>query len=141
MKNSGFTLPEILIVVGILITLAALGIPNLIRARMNANEASAIASVRTLVTAAHNWRAANPSYPTDEAVLAGANPPYIDSVLGSGLKQGYSFSLAGAASSFTVTATPVTVTVTGNRYLFADESGVVRANTGAAADATSPPIE
>ena len=141
MQRKGFTLPEILIVIGIIVVLAALAIPNLIRARMNANEASAVASVRSLVTAAHNWRTVNPNYPTDATVLASASPPYIDSVLGAGLKQGYSFSLTGAAVNFSVVASPVNPTITGNRYFFADESGVVRANIGGAADATSQPIE
>lgn len=140
-KRAGFTLVEIMIVVAIIALLAAIAIPNLLRARLNANESAAIAAMQTISTAAQSYRSANPTYPLALGSLSGATPPYIDSVLGSGAKQGYSFSLLGSTNSFTATGGPQTVGTTGSRYFFVDESGVVRYSASATATGTSTPIE
>ena len=140
MKKKGFTLVEIIITVGILSTVATLAIPNLLRSRVDANEASAVASMRIIVAASHNYRGFNPSFPAALLALSSATPPYIDSALGTGTKQGYSYVLVGLTNTFSVTAAPVNPGASGNRYFFADESGVIRANTGGAADVTSPSI-
>ena len=81
----GFTLVEIMIVVAIIALLAAIAIPNLLRARHNANESAAIASLRTISTAMESFRVAEtpPAYPASLATL-GAPPsssPYIDAQL------------------------------------------------------------
>jgi prepilin-type N-terminal cleavage/methylation domain-containing protein len=144
MRNRrGFTLVEIMIVVAIIALLAAIAIPNLLRARLNANESAAIAAMQTLSTAAQSYRSANPGYPVNLFALSSDTPPYIDSVLGSGAKQGYSFTLAGATNSFNATASPVATGTTGSRSFYVDQSGVVRfsASSAAVATAGSPPIE
>ena len=71
--------------------------PNLLRARLSANEATAIAAMRTLSTAYESYRAAQspPAYPSALTDLNASNPPYIDSVLAGGNKSGYSFAPAG----------------------------------------------
>lgn len=140
-KRAGFTLVEIMIVVAIIALLAAIAIPNLLRARLNANESAAIAAMQTLSTAAQSYRSANPTYPAVLTNLSSATPPYIDSVLGSGAKQGYNFALTGLTNAFTATASPSTVGTTGSRYFFVDESGVVRFSASATATSASTPIE
>lgn len=140
-KRAGFTLVEIMIVVAIIALLAAIAIPNLLRARLNANESAAIAAMQTLSTAAQSYRSANPTYPAALTNLSGATPPYIDSVLGAGAKQGYNFVLTGVTNAFTATAGPQSVGTTGSRYFFVDESGVVRSNASATATSASSPIE
>jgi len=126
--KKGFTLVEIMIVVAIIILLAAIAIPNLLRARLNANEAAAIGGMRTLSTALESFRAAQtaPAYPTALAELSSATPAYIDATLGSGTKQGYSYSFTrNSANEYTISATPITTGVTGSRSFVLDETGVI----------------
>ena len=139
--RKGFTLVEIMIVVAIIILLAAIAIPNLLRARHNANEAAAIASCRTLSTAQESFRAAQtvPSYANRLTDLSGVTPPYIDTTLGTGTKQGYIYAFQGTTNNneYTIAATPVDTNVTGTRVFRVDESGVVCAGTSIAT-ATTP---
>ncbi len=130
--RKGFTLVEIMIVVAIIILLAAIAIPNLLRARLNANEAAAIGGMRTLSTALESYRAAqtSPAYPTALTVLSAATPAYIDSTLGAGSKQGYSYSFTrDSANEYTISATPITTGVTGSRSFVLDETGVITDGT------------
>ncbi len=134
-----FTLVEIMIVVAIIGLLSAIAIPNLLRARMNANESSAIYSLRSISTACESYRAADDptSYPPDLNTLAQANPPYIDSVLAAGNKSGYLFQfIRTSANQYHATATPQIPNITGVRLFYVDESGVIRAG----ADASGAPI-
>jgi type IV pilus assembly protein PilA len=126
MNRKGFTLVEIMIVVAIIALLAAIAIPNLLRARLAANESAAIAALKTIASAAHTFRASNPEYPADLDALGDPTPPYIDSVLAGGAKQGYDFVLVGDDAGFTATARPTSFGVTGNRGFFVDTSGVIR---------------
>ncbi len=128
-RRKGFTLVEIMIVVAIIALLAAIAIPNLLRMRHNANEGAAIATERTISTALESYRAAQtpPTYVGGTlAALSTATPPYIDATLGTGTKQGYGFVLSNVtANTYTCTATPVTINVTGTRAFVVTESGVI----------------
>lgn len=142
-RAGGFTLVEIMIVVAIIALIAAIAIPNLLRARHNANEGAAIGNMHTVVSAIEQFRSASapPTYPANWAALAGANPPYFDPVLQTGTKQGYTFTyVLVSADQYTLNANPVTPNVTGTRGFFADESGVIRAAAVAPANASSPPL-
>ena len=139
--KAGFTLVEIMIVVAIIVLLAAIAIPGILRSRLSANEAGAVASLKTISWAATTYRAQNPSYPVNLSDLAISVPAYVDSVLGSGVKQGYQFNLSGSTNTFNVTAAPVTQNITGVRTFYVDAGGVIRASANGTADATSPPIQ
>jgi len=135
-EKHGFTLVEIMIVVAIISLLAAIAIPNLLRARHNANEAAGIAALRTISTACESYRSAQTptSYPANLAVLSTEKPPYIDATLAAAVstdtaKQGYYYTYAlKNANQYTCTATPAVSGTTGTRIFFVDESGVIRLN-------------
>ena len=151
-KQKGFSLIELLIVVAIILIIAAIAIPNLLRAKIAANEASAVGSLRTLNTACIAFSTSYGQFP---ALLTNLGPiasggtasstsaDLIDSVLSAGSKSGYTFAYTAGTSnqSYTITATPITVGQTGQRMFFTNQSGVIRADvSGAGATAASTPI-
>jgi prepilin-type N-terminal cleavage/methylation domain-containing protein len=159
-KKSGFTLIELMIVVAIIAIIAAIAIPNLLRSRMSANEASAAGAMRTISTGEVAFQTAafvdtDSDGVGDYGSLAqmgnpdggGATPPYIDQVLAGGQKQGYIFTVAvtngtaTATPAYTCTATPASAGRSGYREYFVDESGVIRFTAdGTAVSVTSSPL-
>ncbi|MFC1667158.1 type II secretion system protein [Candidatus Omnitrophota bacterium] len=144
MNRKAFTLVEILVVMAILTSLAALAIPLLLRARHNANEAAAIVSLKQISKACISFYSTQTptSYPANLAVLGAAVPPYINSTLAGATaaataRQGYFYTYALVnANQFTCTATPALSGTTGSRIFFVDETAVIRLNNVA-----GPPIE
>ncbi len=145
-KQKGFSLIELLIVVAIILIIAAIAIPNLLRARMAANESSAVASIRTINTGEITYNSTYPTvgYAAALVNLGGTTPCtptstsacVIDSVLAGGNKSGYNFTATGSggppATSYYATAIPVTLNQTGIRSFCSFEDAVIRVQpTGA----------
>jgi type IV pilus assembly protein PilA len=154
-KQKGFSLIELLIVVAIILIIAAIAIPNLLRARMAANESSAVASIRTINTGMITYNSTYPTvgYAGTLTVLGGVAPCtpssttacLIDSVLSAGTKSGYTFHATGAggppAVQYYATGVPVTLNQTGTRSFCAFEDAVVRVQPSGAAIASEAGCE
>ena len=118
-----------MIVVMVIGIITAIAVPNLLQSKAAANEASAISSLRLMVSA----------YAPDLATLGAVS--LVDDVLGSGTKDGYYFTTSGGTISFILNANPIVFNSTGKRSFFADESGVIRyTTTNAPASSSDPPI-
>jgi len=112
-----------ILVLPFILIIAAIAIPNLLKARIAANEASAVASVRTIDTAAISYQLDKKSYPSDLAQLQQAG--LIDATLASGLKSGYKFTYVSQGNSFFLLAAPVKAQNTGTRNFCSSEDAVV----------------
>jgi prepilin-type N-terminal cleavage/methylation domain-containing protein len=153
-KQKGFSLIELLIVVAIILIIAAIAIPNLLRARIAANEASAASSLRTINTACITYNSTYGGYPLALSSLGpsnGATPTsttadLLDQVLaptGGGnvsTNSGYVFTYTGSQYVYNTQGAPASLNQTGVRYFYSDQSGVIRYAVGVAATSGSSPL-
>ena len=157
-KEKGFSLIELLIVVAIILIIAAIAIPNLLRSRIAANESSAVGSLRTINSAEITYASTYPSlgYSPDLNSLAGSScgaptssaACLIDATLAAATsstspgKSGYYFTY-GASSSlgYTLTAQPHHAGSTGNKFFYTDGTAVIHYNNGSGATSSSPAIQ
>jgi type IV pilus assembly protein PilA len=136
----GFSLIEMMIVVAIIGIVAAIAVPNLVKARESADSASAVSSCRTLNTAQNLYYNSYTAYGTlSELVPFGTLDPY----LGSGSKADYTFTLTVNNSvlppAFTVNADPIIDSANMPHY-YTDQTLVIRWAQGTPASAASPSI-
>jgi len=144
-RNKGFSLIELLIVVAIILIIAAIAIPNLLKARRSANEGSATASMRTIGSGELLYRSTQGVFTSLTGLSADG---VIDNVLGGGSKSGYLFTATPGGGTlaplqFTADAAPAVptgATASGTRYYFTDETQVIRYSLVGAATASSQPI-
>jgi type IV pilus assembly protein PilA len=140
MKNQkGFSLIELLLVVAVILIISAIAVPSFLRSRMRANEASAVASIRTIDTGAVTYSVAYPNvgFPAQLDMLGGAEPCtaspasacLIDDAIAQGAKGGYAFVWTGDGAtpsvSYTVTGTPQAPGSSGQSMYCSDQTDVI----------------
>ena len=151
MRQRGFSLIELLIVVAIILIIAAIAVPNLLKARIAANEASAVSSVREIKTAEMLYYNAYPAigYAVQLSQLGGPEPctassttaclvadPLSNAGTGTQGKSGYVFSAVGSASTgaindiFVIGAAPLNPNVTGTRLFCTSNDNALREDPG-----------
>ena len=146
---------EMLIVITIILIIAAIAIPQLIKSRIVANEAAAVSALRTIASmnVIYSSTYQNGFAPSLAALGPGggshtsAAADLVDDLLAGGVRNGYTFTYApskpGGTSTyeaFTVNADPISPSVTGIRYFFVDQTNVLRFNLGGPANASSQPV-
>ncbi len=143
-SQSGFSLIELLIVVAIILVIAAIAIPNMLRSRMAANEASAVNSLRTLTTAENTYYTTYPNlgFACNLKSLGGGKVPpdstaanIIEDALANGMKAGYRFATGACTvqgtftSGFQYSAAPLAPNQSGVRFFCVDTTGIVKFST------------
>lgn len=116
-NNSGFTLVEIMLVVLIIAILSAIAIPNILRARVNAHDAAAQASLKAISTAMETYLATNTVYPLTVTALLGVTPPYLQIDYFTGIHSGFTFTVDTLTSQiYSVTAAPASANLGSSSY-------------------------
>lgn len=153
----GFSLIELLVVVAIILVIAAMAIPNFLRARVSANEAGAVYGARTINTAEVTYSATfgigyAPSLaalgPPAGGPVSAANASLIDEVLATGKRSGYTFTYTPAPAvgpsnvipNYAMDIAPQIPGNTGVRYFYTDQSAVVHQNFAGPAGPNDTPI-
>ena len=134
--KKGFTLIELMIVVAIIAIIAAIAIPSLLTAKISGQEAAVIASMRTISSTQEQYRARYGTYANLTQLSAAS---FVDPVLGSGQKSGYTVAITATTNTWYCTAIPNVFNQTGVRGFYVDQSGVLRYTTNGAAPTTASP--
>src|SRR5271170_255311 len=138
-QQQGFSLIELLIVVAIILIISAIAIPSYLRSRMQANEASAVGSLRMINTSAVTYSSTyqDVGFPTNMVDMGGVTPCtatstsacILENTIAQGTKSGYTFLWTGDGAtpsvSYTLTATPLQVGSSGQRQFCTDQTGVI----------------
>jgi len=153
-SNKGFSLIELLVVVAVILVIAAIAIPNFLRSKLRANEASSVQSLRNISTAELIYSTTySIQFSTNLTQLSGNginpdqnNAGLIDSVLAGGIKSGYIFTYTpiltdpqGHTATYSLTADPQSG-LSGQLHFYTDQSCIIRSNVSGPAGPTDLPL-
>lgn len=120
-KNTGFSLLELLIVVAIILIIATISIPSLLRSRQAAHESAAVATLKTINTAQVTYSSRDGNFGT----IAGLISDRLIDESFTGAKSGYRYTVTAAGADYTATAVPVSANA-GRYGYYSHPDGVVR---------------
>ncbi len=155
-SSQGFSLIELLIVVAVILVIAAIAIPNFVKSKMRANEASSVQNLRNITTGeviysttyAIGFSPNLTSLGGSGATIDQTNAQLIDTVLAGGVKSGYNFTYVvltsdslGNVTSYSLNADPTVPNYTGVRHFYVDQTAVIRENDTVPAGPTDNPLQ
>ena len=126
-NKKAFTLVEVMVVVAIIALLAAIAIPNLIRAKTTSNESVAQATLKTISTSLETYYSINNVYPSTTSVLLGDTPPYLSKDYFAGDHKGYNYTATLNPYSYSILAVPINATSGTSSYTI-NTQGVLSVN-------------
>lgn len=138
-RKEGFTLIELMMVVGIITILASIAMPNLLRSRIQANEAAAIGNIRAVTGAQISYMAYRSQFAVDFEDMTEPKPSFLSGNWNNP-KSGYTFELGGTPDFYTLTVEPIREDVTGCKHFYCDGSSVIRYSLDGMATETSTPL-
>jgi prepilin-type N-terminal cleavage/methylation domain-containing protein len=149
MKNKkAFTLIEVMVVIGIIIVLAVILLPNMVRAKISSNEKAAVAACKTIANGLSLYALQQDEFPESLSSITTPlkDPPYIASNVALATSKdtaynGYYFeyTLKPTEDGFTLKAHPKSG-LTGKRHFFVDETGVIRYGEDESVSVESPKV-
>jgi len=139
-RRFGFTLLELMLVVTLISIILTIAIPGFMSSRKYANEASAISSLRSISSVQNIYRI---RFGTFGSMMDLTSSGFVDNAFADGERSGYAFSSSNLPSSYNwaISAQPINPGVTGDRWFYVDESGVIRSRDGAAATTTDSALQ
>jgi prepilin-type N-terminal cleavage/methylation domain-containing protein len=140
-RQRGFSLIELLIVIAIILIILSIALPQMSKSRMNAQEMAAVATLRTINTVETQYMSQFGQFATSLAQLGPAGgggttegpnaANLIPASLASGASGGYTFTITGTPTNYSVSAVPKAFGSTGRRTFYTDQSGIIRQNWSA----------
>jgi prepilin-type N-terminal cleavage/methylation domain-containing protein len=138
-NRRGFSLVELLIVIAIILVIAAIAVPKLNSARMNAQEMAAIRTLSAIHTAQTQYQSQFGKFaetltqlgPPAGGTMGPASADLLPGDLAAGKKSGYIFTVAATKEGYSISAVPEAFNSTGRRTFFSDHTFVIRQNWSA----------